>query len=52
MKNKISLTQKELWEVKQPRMGCFWRYDEGPCHRECSDSILRLCRKATLFLRK
>lgn len=51
-RKKISLTAKELFEVRFPRKGCFFRYNEHPCRRECSERVFRLCRKVTLLYRR
>jgi len=52
MEKKISLTQKELRDLRAPGWSCFENYDRDRCVGKCSQRELRLCRKVTLFLKR
>lgn len=47
---KISLTRKELLEVRYPSWVCLGRYNQEGCDPKCSVSTFLFCRKVTLFL--
>ena len=49
---KISLTKRQLQEVRNPMWACFGKYDQVGCGLECSQATHRLCRKVTRFLRR
>ena len=48
---KISLTAKELIEVRYPAWACFGQYNEVGCGLKCEKSTHLLCRKVNRFLR-
>lgn len=46
----ISLTAKELFEVRFPKWACFGRFNQEGCGLKCARSTHLLCRKVNLFL--
>lgn len=50
--DKISLTAKELIEVRYPPWACFGQYNEVGCGLKCEMSTHLLCHKVNRFLRR